>query len=130
MISFLRKVFNEVAKTKKYVMILSKTNTLPMSERIEPKNALNAAYRKLKPTKSELEQFTTNLSKLLDKVRHSEAEKESEENFKNLLSEFLKDTSTNCSLRSTCSNNRLPTTATRSTESFITNCCILSGSPK
>ena len=92
MISFLRKVFNEVAKTKKYVIILSKTNTLPMSERIEPKNALNAAYRKLKPTKSELEQFTTNLSKLLDKVHHSEAEKESEENFKNLLSEFLKGT--------------------------------------
>ena len=63
-----------------------------MPQRIEPKDALNAAYRKQKPAKSELEQFTCNLNQLLEKVRHSEAEKESEENFKNLLSGFLKDT--------------------------------------
>ena len=55
-----------------------------MSQRIEPKDALNKAYRKQKPLKDNIEQFTTNLRKLLESVRHSEGKNESEENFKNL----------------------------------------------
>ncbi|MFP4097079.1 MAG: class I SAM-dependent DNA methyltransferase [Cyclobacteriaceae bacterium] len=56
------------------------------------KDALNQAYRKQKVRKSDLEHFTTQLSQLLERVKHSEERKESEENFKNLLSDFLKDT--------------------------------------
>ena len=63
-----------------------------MSQRIEPKDALNKAYRKQKPLKDNIEQFTTNLRKLLESVKHSERKNESEENFKNLLADFLKDT--------------------------------------
>ncbi|MFP4506924.1 MAG: hypothetical protein ACLFOZ_19590, partial [Cyclobacteriaceae bacterium] len=56
------------------------------------KDALNQAYRKQKVRKSDLEHFTSQLSQLLEQVKHSEERKESEENFKNLLSDFLKDT--------------------------------------
>ena len=63
-----------------------------MSQRIDPKEALNAAFRKQKPTQSEFKLFIANLRQLLEKAHHSEAEKESEENFKNLLTGFLKDT--------------------------------------
>lgn len=63
-----------------------------MPQSIAIKDALNQAYRKQKVRKSDIEHFTANLGQLLARVKHSEERKESEENFKNLLSDFLKDT--------------------------------------
>ena len=63
-----------------------------MSQSITIKDALNRAYRKQKPLKDDLEQFIANLCNLLEAVKHSEEKKESEENFKNLLADFLKNT--------------------------------------
>ena len=53
-----------------------------------PRNALNKAFMKVKPTRVEIENFKTNLITLLDRIR----ENEGEEFNKNLLSDFLKDT--------------------------------------
>lgn len=55
---------------------------------LKPRQALNKAYLKVKPIRSEIEHFKTNLIKLLDKTK----ENESEEFHKNLVSDFLKDT--------------------------------------
>ena len=63
-----------------------------MLPRISPKEALNQAYRKQKPSQSDLEHFLTQLRQLLEKAQHSEKAGESEENFKNLLIDFLKNT--------------------------------------
>lgn len=53
---------------------------------ISPKNAINKAYRRVKPIRSVIELFKTNLLKLLDRIN----EKESEEFHKNLVIDFLK----------------------------------------
>lgn len=63
-----------------------------MSHRITIKNSLNQAYRKQKVPKEELEKFSDGLSQLLGKAKLAEESKESEENFKNLLADFLKST--------------------------------------
>lgn len=55
---------------------------------ISPRKALNKAYLKLKPQRSEIDSFKANLIKLLDQVDHSE----SEEFNKNVLADFLKNT--------------------------------------
>ncbi len=55
---------------------------------LKPRKALNKAYLKVKPNRSEIECFKTNLSQLLDRMNDSE----SEEFHKNLVSDFLKDT--------------------------------------
>ena len=62
-----------------------------MSEQIrilKPRKALNKAFLKVKPNRSEIESFKTNLSQLLDRINDSE----SEEFHKNLVSDFLKKT--------------------------------------
>ncbi len=53
-----------------------------------PRKALNKAFLKLKPNRTEIESFKTNLITLLDRTNDTE----SEEFHKNLVSDFLKDT--------------------------------------
>jgi len=55
---------------------------------LSPRKSLNKAYLKVKPSRSEIELFKTNLIKLLDGLDESE----SEEHVKNDLSDFLKNT--------------------------------------
>ncbi|MBD3156248.1 N-6 DNA methylase, partial [Candidatus Peregrinibacteria bacterium] len=55
---------------------------------LKPRKALNKAFLKVKPNRTEIESFKTNLSQLLDRINDSE----SEEFHKNLVSDFLKDT--------------------------------------
>lgn len=55
---------------------------------LEPRQALNKAFLKQKPNRSEIEIFKTNLSIMLSRMNDDE----SEEFHKNLLSDFLKDT--------------------------------------
>ena len=62
-----------------------------MSEQIrilKPRKALNKAFLKVKPNRTEIEGFKANLSQLLDRINDNE----SEEFHKNLVSDFLKDT--------------------------------------
>ena len=55
---------------------------------LKPRKALNKAFLKVKPNRSDIEGFKTNLITLLDRINDSE----SEEFHKNLVSDFLKDT--------------------------------------
>jgi len=55
---------------------------------LKPRKALNKALLKVKPSRTEIESFKTNLSQLLDRINDNE----SEEFHKNLVSDFLKDT--------------------------------------
>ncbi|MBS3999558.1 MAG: Eco57I restriction-modification methylase domain-containing protein [Desulfobulbaceae bacterium] len=55
---------------------------------MKPRKALNKAFLKVKPNRTEIESFKTNLSQLLDRINDSE----SEEFHKNLVSDFLKKT--------------------------------------
>ncbi len=55
---------------------------------ITPKKALNKAFLKVKISRNDLDQFTNNLTKLLDNIN----ENESEEFHKNLVTDFLKNT--------------------------------------
>lgn len=55
---------------------------------LKPRKALNKAFLKVKPNRTEIECFKTNLIELLDTIN----DKESEEFHKNLVSDFLKDT--------------------------------------
>lgn len=55
---------------------------------LKPRKALNKAYLKVKPNRTEIEGFKINLITLLDRTN----EIESEEFHKNLVSDFLKDT--------------------------------------
>ncbi|SDS06143.1 Eco57I restriction-modification methylase domain-containing protein [Gramella sp. MAR_2010_147] len=55
---------------------------------LKPRKALNKAYLKVKPNRSSIEVFKTNLTQLLDRTN----DVESEEFHKNLISDFLKKT--------------------------------------
>ena len=55
---------------------------------ITPRKALNKAFLKIKPNRSDIESFKRNLIKLLGQIN----EAESEEFHKNIISDFLKDT--------------------------------------
>jgi hypothetical protein len=55
---------------------------------LKPKKALNKAFLKVKPNRTEIESFKTHLITLLDRTNDTE----SEEFHKNLVSDFLKDT--------------------------------------
>ncbi|GAB4346666.1 MAG: Eco57I restriction-modification methylase domain-containing protein [Flammeovirgaceae bacterium] len=55
---------------------------------LTPKKALNKAFLKLKPNRTEIESFKNNFHTLLERIN----EKESEEFHKNLVSDFLKNT--------------------------------------
>jgi len=55
---------------------------------LKPRKALNKAYLKVKPNRTEIEGFKTNLITLLDRTNDTE----SEEFHKNLVSDFLKKT--------------------------------------
>jgi len=55
---------------------------------LKPTDALNKAFRKVKPNRADMEGFKTNLMRLLDRI----SEGESEEFHKNLVADFLKDT--------------------------------------
>lgn len=55
---------------------------------LKPRKALNKAFLKVKPNRSEIESFKTNLIQLLDRTNDTE----SEEFHKNLVSDFLKKT--------------------------------------
>lgn len=57
-------------------------------KQLKPRKALNKAFLKLKPNRSEIEHFKVNLIQLLDRTN----ETESEEFHKNLVSDFLKKT--------------------------------------
>ena len=59
-----------------------------MINRLKPKKALNKAFLKVKPNRTEIESFKTNLIELLDRANDAE----SEEFHKNLVSDFLKKT--------------------------------------
>lgn len=55
---------------------------------LKPRKALNKAFLKVKPNRTEIESFKTNLIQLLDRID----DKESEEFHKNLVIDFLKKT--------------------------------------
>lgn len=55
---------------------------------LKPRKALNKAFLKVKPNRSDIERFKSNLSELLERIN----ETESEEFHKNLVSDFLKKT--------------------------------------
>lgn len=55
---------------------------------LKPRQALNKAFLKVKPNRTEIEAFKANLITLLDRTNDTE----SEEFHKNLISDFLKDT--------------------------------------
>jgi hypothetical protein len=55
---------------------------------IKPRKAINKAFLKIKPNRTEIESFKTNLIQLLDRTNDTE----SEEFHKNLVSDFLKKT--------------------------------------
>ena len=55
---------------------------------MKPRKALNKAFLKVKPNRTEIESFKTNLIQLLDRIN----DKESEEFHKNLVIDFLKKT--------------------------------------
>jgi hypothetical protein len=55
---------------------------------LKPRKAINKAFLKIKPNRTEIESFKTNLIELLDRKNDTE----SEEFHKNLVSDFLKDT--------------------------------------
>ena len=55
---------------------------------LKPKQALNKAFLKVKPNRTEIEAFKNNLITLLDRTNDTE----SEEFHKNLVSDFLKKT--------------------------------------
>ena len=55
---------------------------------LKPRKAINKAFLKIKPNRTEIESFKTNLIELLDQTNDTE----SEEFHKNLVSDFLKDT--------------------------------------
>ena len=55
---------------------------------LKPRNALNKAFLKVKPNRTEIEDFKTNLITLIDRTNDTE----SEEFHKNLISDFLKYT--------------------------------------
>jgi hypothetical protein len=55
---------------------------------LKPRKALNKAFLKVKPNRTDIEGFKTNLITLLDRTNDTE----SEEFHKNLVSDFLKDT--------------------------------------
>jgi len=55
---------------------------------LKPRKALNKAFLKVKPNRTEIESFKTNLITLLNRTNDTE----SEEFHKNLVSDFLKDT--------------------------------------
>lgn len=55
---------------------------------LNPKQALNPAFRKIKPNRSAIESFKANLIQLIDRINESE----SEEFHKNLVIDFLKKT--------------------------------------
>ena len=55
---------------------------------LKPRNALNKAFLKVKPNRTEIEDFKTNLIQLLDRTNDTE----SEEFHKNLVIDFLKKT--------------------------------------
>ncbi|NCB40536.1 MAG: class I SAM-dependent DNA methyltransferase, partial [Erysipelotrichia bacterium] len=57
-------------------------------EKLKPKKALNKAFLKLKPNRTDIESFKTNLIQLLDRTNDTE----SEEFHKNLVIDFLKKT--------------------------------------
>ncbi len=59
-----------------------------MNEPLTPRKALNKAFLKVKPNRSEIENFKANLIILLDRNNDTEGE----EFHKNLVSDFLKDT--------------------------------------
>lgn len=54
----------------------------------KPRQALNKAYLKVRPIRSEMDRFKANLIHLLDHINESE----SEEHHKNLVADFLKKT--------------------------------------
>ena len=56
--------------------------------KISPKKSLNKAFLKQRPLRSEIELFKSNLIRLLDKID----EIEREENQKNQIRDFLRDT--------------------------------------
>jgi adenine-specific DNA-methyltransferase len=60
---------------------------MPIKE-LKPRKALNKAFLKIKPNRTEIEHFKANLIQLLDRMNESE----SEEFHKNLVSDFLKKT--------------------------------------
>ena len=55
---------------------------------LKPRKAINKAFLKIKPNRTEIESFKANLIELLDRTNDTE----SEEFHKNLVSDFLKDT--------------------------------------
>ena len=55
---------------------------------LKPRKALNKAFLKVKPNRTEIESFKTNLIQLLDRTNDTE----SEEFHKNLVIDFLKKT--------------------------------------
>lgn len=55
---------------------------------ISPRKALNKAFLKIKPNRTDIERFKTNLVALIDRINDAE----SEEHHKNLVSDFLKKT--------------------------------------
>ncbi len=56
--------------------------------RLKPRKALNKAFLKVKPNRTEIERFKTNLIQLIDRTNDTE----SEEFHKNLVIDFLKKT--------------------------------------
>ena len=64
------------------------TNNFLSTKELKPRKALNKAFLKMKPNRSEIESFKSNLITLLDRTNDTE----SEEFHKNLVIDFLKKT--------------------------------------
>jgi hypothetical protein len=60
----------------------------PQISMLTPRKAINKAFLKVKPNRSDIERFKTNLSQLIDRIN----DHESEEFHKNLVIDFLKKT--------------------------------------
>lgn len=60
----------------------------PQISMLTPRKAINKAFLKVKPNRSEIERFKANLSQLIDRIN----DQESEEFHKNLVIDFLKKT--------------------------------------
>ena len=70
------------------LIAISRHNLIMNTTLLEPRKALNKAFLKIKPNRSHIEDFKSNLIQLLDRCN----EKETEEHHKNLVIDFLKKT--------------------------------------
>lgn len=77
-----------------YFLTFTRITEFMSTKELNPKLALNKAFLKIKPNRTEIEIFKSNLITLLDKLKTVEdrPKDESEEHLKNDIRDFLRDT--------------------------------------